>query len=508
MKPVLSAAGSATLDRAAEERGVAVADLMERAGWAVARAVLAVLGGGYGRRAAVVAGKGNNGGDGLVAARHLAARGVGVTVLLLAEPDHFREPAASNLTRLAGSGVDVRGASPGALTRALGRADVAVDAIFGTGFRGAPDGETAEAIEALNGAGIPVVAVDVPSGVQGDTGAVPGVAVRAVLTVALGAPKAGDLLQPGAGLAGRVEAADIGFPPGLVRSDLLLVEADDVAALLPVRPPGAHKRSTGIVLVVAGSRLMPGAASLVAAGAFGMGAGLVRLAIVPSAAGAVAARTAEGTFVAVPETEEGALGPGAWEALAAAADGAGALALGPGLTSAEATAAAVREVVLSCPRPSVVDADGLNAFAGRAGDLAARPAETVLTPHEGEFARLFGVTVDELREDRVALVRKAAAETGAVLLLKGPHSLVAAPDGEVRINPTGSAALATGGTGDVLTGATAALLARGLPALEAATVAAFVHGLAGERAGAIRGEATRAGDVADRLGAAALEVGR
>jgi ADP-dependent NAD(P)H-hydrate dehydratase / NAD(P)H-hydrate epimerase len=503
--PLLTAAETQALDRGTEERGTPVEALMERAGLAVARAAAGVAGGSYGRRAVVVCGKGNNGGDGLVAARRLARWGMAVDVFLLADAGELREPAASKLAALRLTGVEAR---PGvdALSRALGRADVAVDAIFGTGFRGEPEGRHLAAIGALNDGPSPVVAVDVPSGVEGDTGAVRGAAVSADVTVALGAPKVGDVFLPGAERAGVLQVADIGFPSDLLRGDLSLVEPADVRDWLPTRPPDAHKRSTGVVLVVAGSRHMTGAPRLVAEGALRAGAGLVTVAVPEPILPVVQSGSIEPTFLGLPTTDGGTVAEAAWEVIAAELERFDAVAVGPGLSTDPETSALARRLVIESSIPVVADADAVNAFAGRASELSGRAAPGVITPHAGEFARLFGMPSSEVLEDRVGFARKAASETGGVVLLKGPQTLVAHPEGEVRVNPTGGPELATGGSGDVLTGALAALLARGLVPADAASAAAYVHGLAGELAARRSGEGTLATDVARELPEAARRV--
>jgi ADP-dependent NAD(P)H-hydrate dehydratase / NAD(P)H-hydrate epimerase len=477
---------------------------MERAGLAVARAASALAGGSYGRRAVAVCGKGNNGGDALVAARYLARWGMGATAVVLGDVEGLSDPAAGNLRRVeATPGARWRPYGRDVLLRELERADVIVDGIFGTGFRGLAESPHAEAIGLVNETGAPGVAVDIPSGVEGDTGLVRGPAVRADATVTFGAPKVGDVLEPGASHAGVVEVADIGFPPDLLRGDLLLVEEDDVVARLPARDPGGHKRTSGVVLVVAGSRRMTGAPRLVAESAYRAGAGLVTVAVPQGILAVVQAGMAEATFLPLPEGPEGSIAPDAWDAVAERLEGFDAVAVGPGLSTDGRTPELVRRLVGESPVPVVVDADALNAFAGAAGDLADRASDVVLTPHTGEFGRLFGIPAREVLEDRVGLVRKAAQETRAVVLLKGPRSLVALPGGEVRINPTGSVALSTGGTGDVLTGAVGAFLARGLPAADAATVGAYLQGRAGELAGQKLGEGATALDVAGALPEAA-----
>jgi ADP-dependent NAD(P)H-hydrate dehydratase / NAD(P)H-hydrate epimerase len=493
MIPVLTATETAVLDRETEARGTPVETLMERAGRAVARAAADLMGGTYGRRIVVVCGKGNNGGDGLVAARYLARWGSSPVAVLLAGADELRGPAAANLGRLEARSVAF---SRERLARELGRADSAVDAVFGTGFRGGAEGPHAEAIELLNGSGVPVVAVDVPSGVEGDTGAVRGPAVRAEVTVTFGGPKVGDVLHPGAEHAGELRVIDLGYPPELLRSDVGLVEGSDVRALMPRRGEDSHKRRSGVVLIVAGSRRMTGAPQLVAMGAQRFGAGLVTVAVPEGALLAVQSGVAESTFLPLPEGPVGAVSEEAWEVLSEALGDVDAVALGPGLSTEGQAAALARRVVRESPVPVVVDADALNAFAGRAAEISSRESEVVLTPHSGEFARLFGIPLEELLDDRVGMARKAAAETQAVTVLKGSRSVIAAPDGGVRVNPTGSRFLATGGTGDVLTGALASMLARGLRPGDAATVATYVHGLAGRLAAETLGEGTTASDVA------------
>jgi NAD(P)H-hydrate epimerase len=468
VRPVLTSAQSAALDRTAGERGIPVVALMERAGDAVARAAIGVAGGAYGRRAVVVCGKGNNGGDGFVAARRLARSGMGVTVLALEAVEDLRGAAATNARRLREVSVRVHAFSPPAAARALSRADVAIDAVFGTGFRGVPEDAFAEAIDALNESAAPVVAVDIPSGVNGDTGAIDGEAVWADATVTFGAEKPGTVLLPGAERAGEVEVAPIGFPEDLLASDVEIVEPDDVARWLPRRPPDTNKRATGVALVVGGSRTMTGAVRLAGTAAYRIGAGLVTVAVPESILLAVQEGLVEATYQPLPQAADGGVGTSALGALLERAAGVDAVAIGPGMGRGEATAELIRSFVRRSPAPMVVDADALNAFAGRAEELADRRADAVLTPHAGEFARLSGSSVAEIEADRLGCVRALAERTAAVVLLKGSRTVIGAPGGGVRINESGTPALATAGSGDVLTGTIAGLLARGLPAADAA----------------------------------------
>ncbi|MEO8477496.1 MAG: NAD(P)H-hydrate dehydratase [Actinomycetota bacterium] len=508
MKPILTPDEVGALDRATQEAGTPAGALMERAGRAVARAVVDLAGGVYGRRCVVVCGKGNNGGDGLVAARHLSRWGMRVTVFAVEPTDALGEPAAGNLRALDDVGVSVRDWSPASLSHELARADVAVDAIFGTGFRGFPEDEWAQAIAALNEGPAPIVAVDIPSGVNGTTGAVEGAGVRAELTVTFGAAKVGVMMLPGANLAGAVRVVDIGFPEGIVNAGAFLVTPFDVSAWLPVRPVDTHKRATGVLVIVAGSRGMVGAPGLVAEAAGRIGAGLVTVAAPAEIVPTLQSRFSEAIFLPLPSTERGTIGRDGLSAVLGLLDRAHALAIGPGLTTDEETAGLVRDLVRASPVPLVIDADGLNAFTGHASDLADRVADAVLTPHAGEAARLAGIGAPELATDRLELVRAIAKETDAVTLLKGSRTIVAEPSGAARINPTGGPVLATAGSGDVLTGVIGGLLSRGLSPVDAASAAAYVHGLAGSLAGRRTGEGTLAGDIAAAIPEAVAHLER
>jgi len=507
MKPVLTPDEAGALDRETQALGVTAETLMERAGRSVARGAADLMGGTYGRRAVIVCGKGNNGGDGLVAARHLAGWGVRVAVIALEPIEDLREPAATNAARLdEAPSIRVLPFSDATLSRELARADVAIDAIFGTGFRGFPEDEWAEAIESVNASPAPIVAVDIPSGVNGATGAVDGDAVRADLTVTFGAAKVGAVLLPGAEFAGAVRVVDIGFPEDLVRARAFLTEPGDVATVLPERPVDTHKRATGVLVVVAGSRAMTGAVRLVAEAAGRVGAGLIQVAVPASILPVVQAELVEATFLPLPETASGTVAAGAIDPLLERLEAADALAIGPGMSPDEETAGFVRELVRVCPVPLVLDADGLNAFTGRGAQLADRKSDAVLTPHAGEFARIAGVTTRELETDRMGHARSLAAEARSVTLLKGSRTLVVTPDGVARINPTGGPVLATAGSGDVLTGAIGGLTARGMAPVDAAWAGAYLHGLAGILAGRATGEGTVASDVAASLPDAVARV--
>lgn len=423
--PVVTPDEMKAIDHAAPEP---VEVLIGRAGAGVARAALSLLGGTYGRRVVVVAGKGNNGADGRDAADRLRRKGVRVEIVDAAS-DPRRVPAC----------------------------DLVVDAAYGTGFRGEYD--------APDPGGAPVLAVDIPSGVNGLTGEAAAGAVRADVTVTFAALKPGLVLHPGAERAGRVELVDIGLD--VSSATAALVQRDDVAAWLPSRPADAHKWKAA-VWVLAGSPGMDGAAHLASRSAMRSGAGMVRLGV-PG----VTTPSPPLEVVGKPLAADGWTGD-----VLADLERFSALAIGPGLGRRDATVAAVRAVLEHADVPAVVDADGLYALGdadSAAKVVGARTKPTVLTPHEGEFARLAGA---EPRRDRIGAVRDLARRVGATVLLKGSTTVVADPDGSVLLSATGDPRLASAGTGDVLTGVVAALLAQGLPAAHAATAAAWVHGTA------------------------------
>jgi ADP-dependent NAD(P)H-hydrate dehydratase / NAD(P)H-hydrate epimerase len=444
---------------------------MERAGRAVARAAIALLAGRYAKRAVVVCGKGNNGGDGLVVARVLHREGLVVTCMSLVPVADLRGDPREHADRARRAGVRIRPFDRGALHEA----DVAIDAIFGTGFRGAVEGEPGQAIEAINACGAKVVAVDVPSGIDGTTGLIHGPCVDAEVTVTMGAQKLGTALPPGAIRAGRVEVADIGISVG--QASAWMTERHDVRAVLPRRPLDAHKRSVGSVAILGGSAGMSGAPVLAARAAVRAGAGYATLGATGDVEH-VASHLVPEVLTAV-VTKEETLGPEALEAFSALTR-ANAVAIGPGLGRGKRQGDLVTGALESLDAPVVVDADGLNVLAGATQPLETRTAPAVVTPHPAEMGRLLDIPTSEVVSNRLTVAREAAAKFGCVVLLKGFRTVVADPAGNVVINPTGGPQLATAGTGDVLTGIVAALLASGLAPFEAAWAGAYVHGLAGD----------------------------
>jgi NAD(P)H-hydrate epimerase len=420
----------------------------------------------------VVCGRGNNGGDGLVAARLLRELGREVTVLLIAEPQAFQGDARSNLERLPEPAP--RPFSPDLLRGAGGL----VDALLGTGFAGRPREPLAGAIDAINGVDVPVVAADVPSGVDASSGRVEGRAVRAQATVTFHAAKPGLHIAPGKACAGEVQRVDIGIPPRAPGEATIGLITPSVMAEVPGRHAASTKFSEGAVAVVGGSAGLTGAPSLVAEAAARAGAGYVTALVPASLELGFESRLLEVMTRGLPD-RAGALSSQALEPALAGLGRADAVALGPGLGRDDDTVEFTRALAAGVAVPLLLDADGLNAHAGHLEALASRPAGTVLTPHAGELGRLLQIDSQAVEAERLARVREAAARAGAVVVLKGDDTLVADPDGRVAVSPGGTPALATAGTGDVLSGVIAALLAKGLPAFVAACAGVHLHGAAG-----------------------------
>ncbi len=491
--------------RAIEEIGIPSLVLMENASIGVADAIaesFAEL-----ETVAIFCGPGNNGGDGLALARHLDARGYALRVFLVIGSSQPRGDAAVQLEILERSGlavetIDAAAEIPRLVAQCAGY-DLIVDALFGTGLGRPLSGHFAELVEGLNAVGKPILAVDLPSGLDGSRAEPPGPHLRAVMTVTFAAPKVAHVFPPAADVVGEVVVTDLGIPPHLIGEapgDLHLLLGGELAAYLVPRAARAHKGDFGHTLLVAGSPGKAGAVILAARAAVRGGAGLVSAAVPEPILQTVDGGSLESMTVALPAGAEGGLGAEAGAAVLAAAEGKRSVALGPGLGVAPPTAATVRRLARELPLPVVLDADALNALAGRLADLSGRGAETVLTPHPGEMARLLATTTAEVQEDRTAAARRAAAESGAVVILKGHLTLVADPGGAVYVNPTGNPGMASGGSGDVLTGLVAALLAQGYGALAASQLGVYLHGLAGDLAiREIAPEALRADDLIDYL---------
>ncbi|HTI34749.1 MAG TPA: NAD(P)H-hydrate dehydratase, partial [Miltoncostaea sp.] len=494
--PLFDAEGMRDADRRATSIHVIPSIvLMERAGLAAAQAILE--GWPAAHAATILVGRGNNGGDGLVVARHLLEAGWTVRVLAPGgEPP--RTPDAQTMTTIASTiGIRVE-AFTAAEPHAAGA--VAVDALLGTGATGAPRDDIAGAVTWLRAHPGPVVALDVPTGVESDTGRVPGDAVRADLTVTFHGDMPGLRVEPGRGHAGRVVVADIGIPAAVRLAPAAWLAGHAAGGAIPRKGTDAEKYGAGAVLVIGGATGLTGAPALAARATLRAGAGLTVVGAPAAVQPLIAGELLEVMVAPLPDGGAGHLtAPGAGEALAQASR-VGAVALGPGLGRADGTGEAVAALLAGLEKPLVLDADGLWHLHDAPERLRERPAPTVITPHAGEAARLLGVERAAVEGDRLASARELAERSGAVVVLKGAGTVVAAPGATPVVAEHGTSALATAGTGDVLTGVVAACLAKGMAPHAAAVAAVALHALAGELAG--RGDGTIASDVIEALPAA------
>jgi NAD(P)H-hydrate epimerase len=471
------------------------------------------------RKAAIFVGSGNNGGDGLVIARHLCEAGWDCSVHLLKPPEKFTPDAAKNYQRFQKTLEKSSGAVeydanrpdwPDRVADDTVDADILVDAILGTGITGAPRGKALDMIEFVNSLAGPVISVDIPSGVNGTTGDAGGEAVVADYTVTIGAAKTGLLFHPGKSYAGEVTVVDIGFPEDIIAKhgdDVYLLDRIEAAYRLPFRAPDAHKFNAGTLLLIVGSNQYRGAAMLAGEAALRMGCGMVYLGVPASIRPQVDIGLREAITFPLPETADGTIAEQAAAVIAPYLERADAVAIGPGLGRHEETDRFVRDFVAATARPIVVDADAITAFAGRADAIDSIPRNSVFTPHSGELKRLLGTDIPTGAPERIAATRQIAERLGCTLLHKGAPSLIADPEEGLWINTSGNSALASGGTGDVLTGMVGGLLAQGAGPMDAACSASFVHGKSGEFAAEDHGtRGVIAGDLLLYLGAAVLEL--
>ena len=528
---VLTAAEMREADLAvARALGVPTLRLMERAGRGVAAIVQRELGAARGR-VTIVCGGGSNGGDGFVAARQLARAGLSVRVLLAAPKGKIQGDAAAALAALEQVGsVEVEEGSAwtdeatwrarlGGADRLVGGGrdggvdgivDAIVDAIFGTGFRGPVRDVPAAALAAMNAAGGRKIAVDIPSGLDADSGRAAGVVFRADVTATMGARKVGLVVDASAPV-GRIELVDLGAPVDARLAPFArcrLLDAQGIAERIPRRSAEAHKGSSGHLLVVAGSAGKTGAAFLVGTAALRSGAGLVTIASTAAGQSALDAKAIELMTARYTDGEDADPAP-ALAALQTLAGRAQAVALGPGIPTGAGMRAVVHALVSQLKPPMVIDADALNALGTEAPKLLnGAPAPRVLTPHPGEMGRLLGISIAEVQSDRLVHARALAAATGAIVVLKGARTIVASPDGQAYINPFACGALATAGSGDVLTGVTGALLARGVDALAAAQVAVYLHGAAGAALEPELGDGVVAGDLPRAIAGVMVQLAR
>ena len=483
---ITTAAEIAAMDRATiDQFGLPGMALMESAGRSVVGAMRQQFGDLRRKKVAIFCGKGNNGGDGYVVARYLHKLGCHPGIYLHAPVNQISGDARTNFDIVNQMGVPVF--SPGEWQHATAcqSADLLVDALLGTGVKGALRGALAELVEEMNQAGAPIVAIDLPSGVETDSGQVAGPAIRATLTVTMGALKRGLCFSPGREHAGRVFVADIGFPPGAEQTSgarTWSVGATQAAAMLPDRAPNTYKNACGQVLVVSGSAGKTGAAALASEAVLRTGAGMTILAIPASLNPVAEELLVEVMTLPVAETEEQCFAFKARSALAGQFDWADVLAIGPGLTTHPEVRQLVTWVLQNYAKPMVIDADAINCLSQEPEVLRENTQEIVITPHPGELSRLLGIPAGKVAAEPVEVARSSAADFGVVVVLKGAPTVVATPAGDAYVNGSGNPGMATAGMGDVLTGVVAGLMAQGLAAAEAAVLGVLVHGLAGDRA--------------------------
>jgi ADP-dependent NAD(P)H-hydrate dehydratase / NAD(P)H-hydrate epimerase len=511
---VLNAAQMREADRRTiGEIGIPSLVLMENAGRQVVAAMETMHGELLERQVAVLCGPGNNGGDGFVVARTLLQRGIGVSVFLIGRVANVRGDARTNLEILGRLGLTVVEIGDGQAWELhfseVRECSLIVDAIFGTGLNAPVSGLIESVIADVNASGITVVSIDIPSGLSADAADPIGPCIEADTTVTLGAPKLPLVLPAGETRAGDVVIADIGIPGEILESldgpRIALLTRGGMRELITPRARESHKGDFGRVLIVAGSRGKTGAAHLAALGALRSGAGLVTVATAASCQPIVAAMGPEYMTEALDELEGGIDPAGAERVLEMARD---VIAIGPGLGQAPATQRFILSLVDRATTPLVIDADGLNAFHSHPDRLSGREGrDVIITPHPGEMARLVGMSTDEVQASRIEIARNFAIAHHVYVVLKGHRTLIATPDDQLFINPTGNPGMATGGTGDVLTGMISAWLAQLLDAEAACRLAVYLHGMAGDLAEADEGEVSMtAGDLAGHLGDAILEL--
>ena len=490
MRRLVTAAEMRAMDlETIQNRGVSGYDLMNAAGKGVAEIIHEEFSDLEDARVVILAGRGNNGGDGFVAARHLLKTETRPVVILVGcRGKDLKGDAAKAYSEWSQAGgetftvLDTEGLA--VVKNEVQQADLIVDALLGTGARGEPRGMIGEVVHLLETALAPVVAVDIPTGLDGDTGEVPGVCVRADVTVTLTLPKRGQFLFPGRAFVGELHWVDIGLPEDVMESgdDLMVyvTEPEDVVENLPDRDPEMHKGDRGRLLVVGGSVGLTGAVALASSAAVRAGAGLVTAGVPLSLHDILETKLTEAMTLPLPALDVRGLSRDAFDTIALFQPGnLTAFALGPGAGRHPSTQALFQRIISEIDLPTVLDADGLHAFAGKADLLRASAAgnKLILTPHAGEFAALTGEAPDDIVSRRMEMVSEWAQRLGVVLVLKGAPTVIAAPHRTaVCLNPTGTEALATGGTGDVLTGLIAGFLAQGVEPLDAAVVGTYLHG--------------------------------
>ncbi len=473
--------------KAIAEFGIPEAILMENAGGAAYEVLKVTYGISIGR-VLVICGIGNNGGDGLVLARKIHSNGGKVCVVLLGDPQKFSGAARINYEIITTLPIEVdRVETAQAFKEKITSCSLIVDAVFGTGLDRTVEGFYADVIELINQSGKAVLSVDIPSGVNGDNGDIMGVAVRADQTVTFGLPKYGNLFYPGSALCGKLFVSHISFSPVIYNVSELMVSINALDPL-PPRPEDAHKGDLGEALFIAGADGYYGAPYFSAVSFLKAGGGYSRLASPKSVTPIIAAKGSEIVFVPQEETAAGSIAISNREALLKLSERMDMVVIGPGLSLDPETQKLVRELVTEIEKPLLLDGDGITAICGGADLIKNRKTETILTPHLGEMSRLTGMSVPEIKADRIRVLQKTCSDLNAIIALKGAHSLIGYPDGKVVVNMSGNPGMATAGSGDVLTGTIAAMFGLGLPMPAAVRIGVFMHGLAGDLAAARKGE--------------------
>jgi len=500
--------------RTIHEAGVPGKVLMERAGNGVVVALEEMEGSLDGRTVAIFCGKGNNGGDGFVVARLLRRKGCKVHVCLLAKPQDLNGDAKAMYQKYTALGNTARVLtcpSQEKIQKLLGQSDLVVDALLGTGISSCVKDEYAATIETINASGLLTTAVDIPSGIQTDTGTVLGTAIRAKLTVTFGYPKLGLFLGPAIDHVGEIHQVDIGIPNEYIEGMTIpttLITADEIKGILPSRKPSSHKGTYGHAGIIAGSPGKTGAAALAALAALRVGTGLVTIAIPQSVNAHLESKTLETMTLPMPETSEHTFSLAALPLLQTFAQTHQSVGLGPGLTTHPETMEMVQNLISEIQCPCVIDADALNALAEKTDILRNCRSTPILTPHPGEMARLIGNdSAEHINAHRLTVAQEFAQHHSCILVLKGARTIVAEPDGQAAICPTGNPGMATAGMGDILTGMIAGLLAQGLPPGLAAKAGVFLHGLAGDLGAHELGQASLiASDLLDFIPEAILTI--
>ncbi len=513
---VVTAEEMREIDRKTIASGIPSIELMENAGRAVVRAIKSRYAPLEGKRVSIFCGKGNNGGDGLVIARLLTKEKTKIRIFLLTRKEKLKKDPKTNLKKALKQKIEiieiVTFRRLEKFEQEVKKADLIVDAILGTGIKGTPKGLEAKAIKFINTLKKPIVSVDIPSGVEGSTGRVPGEAIRADLTITFGLSKIGLVVYPGAGYAGKLKVADIGIPKRFLEDERIkvnLIAKEEISTYLEPRRPDTHKGTYGHLFVIAGSVGMTGAATLTSQaaslcfGALRSGVGLVTLGIPESLNEIMEIKLTEGMTLPLPESKKKTLSLKAEKEIIEFSEKADALALGPGLSTNKETQQLVINLIKKISLPMIIDADALNALVSHLSIL--RPATSdqrpaIITPHPGEMARLIGKKAKEVQENRIRIAGDFAQKYKVIVVLKGARTVISDPEGNIYINPTGNPGMASAGVGDVLTGMIGSLLAQRIEPLKAAKMGVYLHGLAGDLAAQEKGEESLvASDVLEKL---------